>query len=69
MFIIDYCAVIPPSITNSDPVLKDDSSEARNRIPMAISSAVPSRPIGTRLSLDPKESDVLNKGSVIGVYA
>src|SRR5690242_20345133 len=25
-----YCAVIPPSITSSDPVTQDDSSDARN---------------------------------------
>ncbi len=24
-----YCAVYPPSITNSDPVTNDDSSDAR----------------------------------------
>ena len=28
-----YCAVIPPSMTSSEPVMKDDSSEARYRMP------------------------------------
>ena len=28
-----YWAVLPPSITSSDPVMKDDSSEARYRTP------------------------------------
>lgn len=26
---IRYCAVVPPSMTNSEPVTKEDSSEAR----------------------------------------
>jgi hypothetical protein len=41
-----YCAVMPPSITSSEPVTQDDSSDARNSTPLAISRAVPSRPIG-----------------------
>ena len=45
-----YCAVMPPSITNSEPVTQDDSSDARNSTPLAISSAVPSRPIDVRSS-------------------
>ena len=28
-----YCAVVPPSMTNSVPVTKDDSSDARYSIP------------------------------------
>ena len=43
-----YCAVMPPSITSSEPVTQDDSSDARNSTPLAISSAVPSRPIGVK---------------------
>jgi hypothetical protein len=45
-----YCAVMPPSITSSEPVTHDDSSDARNSTPLAISHAVPSRPIGVRSS-------------------
>lgn len=30
---LDYCAVRPPSMTNSLPVMNDDSSEARKRTP------------------------------------
>ena len=43
-----YWAVSPPSITNSDPVTKDDSSDAKYRMPYAISLAEPVRPIGVR---------------------
>ena len=32
-----YCANMPPSITNSLPVTKDDSSEAKYRAPKAMS--------------------------------
>ena len=32
-----YCAVMPPSITSSEPVTQDDSSDARNSTPLAIS--------------------------------
>src|SRR5712691_5970905 len=42
-----YCAVYPPSITNSLPVTNDDSSEARYSTPYAISSVVATRPRGT----------------------
>ena len=28
-----YCAIYPPSITNSVPVMKDASSDARNSTP------------------------------------
>jgi len=48
--ICDYCAVMPPSITSSEPVIQDDSSDARNSTPLAMSWAVPSRPIGVRSS-------------------
>jgi len=41
-----YCAVSPPSTTNSAPVVKDDSSLARKRTVLATSSALPIRPIG-----------------------
>ena len=40
-------AVIPPSITNSDPVMWLDASEHRNSTPLAMSSAWPALPIGT----------------------
>src|SRR6478736_2530414 len=39
-----YCAVMPPSKVRMVPVAKRLSSLARNRIPAAISSGVPSRP-------------------------
>src|SRR3984957_10009730 len=39
------CAV-PPSTNNSMPVTKLESSEARNTATLAISSALPMRPIG-----------------------
>src|SRR5262245_20081172 len=39
-----YCAVMPPSKVRILPVAKRLSSLARNRIPAAISSGVPSRP-------------------------
>ena len=38
-----YCAVTPPSITSSEPVINDDSSDARNKAPLAMSSGVPMR--------------------------
>lgn len=41
-----YRAVMPPSITSSLPVTKADSSEARYRIPSAMSWGVPNRPSG-----------------------
>src|SRR5207248_7898291 len=41
-----YCARYPPSITSSAPVMKLDSSQARKRQPLAISSGVPARFIG-----------------------
>src|SRR5262249_28793380 len=37
-----YCAVMPPSITSSEPVTQADSSDARNSTPLAMSTAVPS---------------------------
>src|SRR6478672_10992835 len=39
-----YCAVMPPSNVRTVPVAKRLSSLARNRIPAAISSGVPSLP-------------------------
>lgn len=42
-----YSAVYPPSMASSAPVMNDDSSEARNRMALAISSGSPIRPIGT----------------------
>jgi hypothetical protein len=36
----------PPSMTNSEPVMKLDSSEARNSASRATSSALPARCIG-----------------------
>lgn len=42
----NYWAVMPPSMTNSDPVTNDDSSDARYRIPAAMSSGWPMRPRG-----------------------
>ena len=38
----------PPSMTNSEPVMKLDSSDARNSASFATSSASPARPIGVR---------------------
>ena len=37
---------MPPSTTRAAPVMNDDSSEARNSAPLAISSARPNRPTG-----------------------
>ena len=48
VYIIGYPAMMPPSMTSSEPVMKDDSSEARNRTALAISSGSPSLPMGTR---------------------
>src|SRR5262249_46704608 len=45
-----YCAVQPPSSVRIDPVAKRLSSLARKRMPAAISSGVPSRPINWRCS-------------------
>ena len=33
-------------MTNEDPVIKDDSSDAKNKAPLAISDAFPISPIG-----------------------
>src|SRR6266566_3012626 len=38
-------AVMPPSMTSPAPVMKAASSEARNTMPLAISSGVPMRPV------------------------
>ncbi len=43
---VTYAAVIPPSTTSADPVMNEDSSEARNRAARAISSGRPNRPMG-----------------------
>ena len=51
-----YCAVMPPSIVRIVPVAKRLSSEARNRMPAAISSGVPSRPRSWRASSALRES-------------
>ena len=64
-----YCAVMPPSITSSEPVTQDDSSDARNSTPLAISSAVPSRPIGVRSSSAWRTAGSLKRCSVSGVSA
>ena len=64
-----YCAVIPPSITSSEPVTQDDSSEARNNTPLAMSSAVPSRPIGVRSIRAWRTAGSLKRSSVNGVSA
>src|SRR6187397_1084650 len=44
------CAVQPPSTTRPAPVMKLASSDARKTMPLAMSSAMPSRPIGCRAS-------------------
>ena len=64
-----YCAVMPPSITSSEPVTQDDSSDARNSTPLAMSSAVPSRPIGVRSSSTWRAAGSLKRFSVSGVSA
>ena len=64
-----YCAVMPPSITSSDPVTQDASSDARNSTPLAMSSAVPSRPIGVRSSSIWRSAGLLKRFSVSGVSA
>ena len=64
-----YCAVMPPSITSSAPVIQDASSDARNSTPLAISSAVPSLPIGVRSSNTWRTAGSLKRLSVIGVSA
>jgi hypothetical protein len=64
-----YCAVMPPSITSSEPVTQDDSSDARNSTPLAISSAVPSRPIGVRSSSTWRTAGSLKRCTVSGVSA
>jgi hypothetical protein len=64
-----YCAVMPPSMTSSEPVTQDDSSDARNRTPLAISSAVPSRPIGVRSSSIWRTAGSLKRSTVSGVSA
>ena len=46
-----YWAVNPPSMTNSLPVINEDSSDAKNKAPYAISSAVPVLPIGVDANL------------------
>ena len=43
-----YCASAPPSMTNSAPVIYEESSEARNKTPATISATAPMRPSGTR---------------------
>ena len=64
-----YCAVMPPSMTSSEPVTQDNSSEARNNTPLAMSSAVPSRPIGVRSISTCRTAGSLKRCSVSGVSA
>lgn len=44
--IVIYCAITPPSMINSEPVTYEDSSDARNTIPIAISSESANLPSG-----------------------
>src|SRR5262245_38535203 len=53
-----------PSIISSEPVTQDDSSDTRNGTPVAISLAVPSRPIGVQRAT-PERGDA--NGSQYGV--
>lgn len=46
---------VPPSITNSDPVMLPARSEERNAIRLAISAGVEGRPIG----MPPKDSMII----------
>src|ERR1700753_4033083 len=47
----DYTsAVCPPSTYNTEPVINDASSEARNKAALAISSGKPRRPMGNVLA-------------------
>ena len=46
-----YCAVMAPSATSTVPVTKDDSSDARNRAQLAISTGSPGRPMGWNESI------------------
>src|SRR5215471_16394292 len=62
-----YCAVYPPSMTNSLPVTKDASSEARYSTPYAISSVVPMRPRGVRRSRSSRVAGTDRERSVMGV--
>ena len=48
--------VRPPSTTSSDPVMKDESSLARNRAAFAISTASPKRRSGTRFTIAEADS-------------
>ena len=52
-----YFAVIAPSATMTEPVTKDDSSEARNSATLAISRGSPGRPIGWNESMVAYTSD------------
>src|SRR4029434_8855354 len=62
-----YWAVSPPSMTNSLPVTKADSSEARYRTPQATSSGWPSLPSGWRAILRWRPSALASIRAVIGV--
>ena len=44
--LMTYWAAYPPSTVNTEPVIHDDSSEARNNPMDATSSGVPTRPSG-----------------------
>jgi hypothetical protein len=64
-----YWAVMPPSMTSSVPVIQADSSEARNRTPLAISSAVPRRPMGVLSISNLLTAGLLKRSAVSGVVA
>src|SRR3984957_17467552 len=69
-----YCEVMPPSAVITEPVRKEESSLARNRATAAISSGVPSRPIGylATVSASPAAMSppprAVSIGSISGVY-
>jgi hypothetical protein len=54
---VTYAAVMPPSTISDAPVMKEESSEARNSAAFASSSARPSLPMGMwtkRVATDPR---------------
>src|SRR3984957_17849902 len=69
-----YCEVMPPSAVITEPVRKEESSLARNRATAAISSGVPSRPMGylATVSASPAAMSppprAVSIGSISGVY-
>ena len=58
---------MPPSMTSSAPVTKDDSSEARYNTPAAMSSGIPMRPKGVLPTLSCQTSGMEWKVWVIGL--